>query len=219
MISGAAGLFLTRFIPRLFPYLAMVALAVSRSAAAAVACPEPVERAPEAVQRLPATATLRFGGTSTLHDFGGQLPSQPFVLVLSNGTWSASADVVAGQMATASEGRDRNMHRMLRTNDYPLIHGEVTAAPLPDSGGNVTNVALRLNIRDRTNDLPVRVSRWKETSQEIQFHAVWELSLKQYGLKPPSVAGVVRVGDRVKLEADVTASKSGSAPAPVVSPP
>ena len=114
--------------------------------------------------------------------------------------------MLAGQMATGNEKRDRNMHQMLRTNAFPKIHGEVASAPIPSSAG--THVTLRLRIRDKTNQLPVRVMAWTETGSQIKFRAAWELSLKDYGLKPPSVMGVLRVGDRVKLEADVTAAKT-----------
>lgn len=162
------------------------------------------------IQRCPATAVIRFAGTSTLHDFGGELPSQPFALVLSNGTWSASADVLSGRMATASEGRDRNMHRMLATNDFPQIHGEVALAPVPAGNNPVTNAVLLLTIRNQTNAVPVSIRDWKESRQDIRFHASWNVSLKQYGLKAPSVAGIVRVGDRVRLEADVVATKPSS---------
>jgi len=170
----------------------------------------------EPERRLPAKAVIQFNGTSTLHDFSGRLPAQPFLLILSNGTWSASADVLAGQMSTASEGRDGNMHKMLGTNQHPKIQGTVTAAPMPGQAG--THVMLRLKIRDQARELPARVSAWTESATEIKFHADWELSLKDYGLKPPSVIGVIRVGDRVKLQADVTASKSAPSPAPVAPP-
>lgn len=164
-----------------------------------------------AAQVWPAQAVVRFAGTSTLHDFGGQLAAQPFFLTLSNGIWSASADVLAGQMATANTKRDRKMHRMLEATEFPEIHGVVVNAPVPESSG--TNVTLRLTIRETTHDLPVRISGWTETGDEIRFHADWTLSLKQYGLKPPSVLGVIRVGDQVSLEADVTATQSAGVPA------
>jgi len=165
-----------------------------------------------AVQSWPANAVIRFAATSTLHDFGGQLPAQPFTLVLSNRTWSAQADVLAGQMATANAKRDRNLHAMINTNSFPLLHGSVTAAPVPTSAG--TNATLKLKIRDRESDLPVQVTAWEESATEIRFHAAWELSLRQYGLKPPSVIGLIRVGDRVHLEADVTARKNPGLPLP-----
>jgi hypothetical protein len=167
--------------------------------------------AAETTQILPARAVIRFAATSTLHDFDGQLSAEPFTLLISNGTWSASADVLAGQMATENTKRDRNMHRMLGTNDHPRIHGAVAPVPIAGSGG--TNVTLNLKIRDRAQDLPVRIMNWTESSGEIRFRAAWELSLKQYGLKPPSVAGIIRVGDTVKLEADVVATKPAPPPA------
>ena len=163
------------------------------------------------IRRLPSTATIQFAGTSTLHDFGGSLPSQPFTLVLSNGTWSANADVLSGLMNTAHEKRDRKMHEMFATNSFPKMQGAVTAAPIPGPAG--TNAALRLIIRDKTNDLTARISGWTEDASAIKFHATWELSLKDYALKPPSVLGVIKVGDRIQLEADVTASKTNSATA------
>ncbi len=48
-----------------------------------------------------------------------------------------------------------------------------------------------------------------ETVDEIKFRAEWEVSLKEYRLKPPSVLGVIRVGDKARLEAEVTAYRPG----------
>jgi polyisoprenoid-binding protein YceI len=133
--------------------------------------------------------------------------------VSSNG-WSAEAEVPAGQMNTASEGRDRNMHKMLNTNSHPYLRGSVTNAPIP--GVNGTNITLHLNISGKPVALPVQVTGWTESAGRIQFHAAWSVSLKQYGLKPPSVMGVIRVGDAVSLEADVTVDKTKSASEPSV---
>jgi polyisoprenoid-binding protein YceI len=156
-------------------------------------------------------AVVRFAGTSTLHDFGGQLAAQPFSLTLSNDTWSASAEVLASGMETANTKRDRKMHQMLEVSEFPEIHGSVTHAPVPGSSG--TNVTLRMTIRETTHDLPVRITAWTQTADEIRFHADWTLSLKAYALKPPSVLGVIRVGEQVNLEADVTATRSAGVPA------
>lgn len=156
--------------------------------------------------RWPAEAVVRFSATSTLHDFGGDVPAQPFVLTVSSNAWSAEADVLSGLMATGSDGRDKNMYRMLNTNDHPLLHGQITAAPKPAAGS--TNVTLSLKISGQQHDLPVQISNWNETGDRLSFHAEWDLSLKQFKLKPPSVIGIIRVGDLVHLSADVTASKS-----------
>lgn len=167
--------------------------------------------------RWPAEAIIRFNGTSTLHDFGGVLAAQPFVFTMISNTWSAEADVLAAQMNTASEGRDRNMHKMFDTNSYPRLHGSVSNAPVPVAGG--TNITLGFQIRNQKLELPVRVENWTETAERIEFHAGWEVSLKQYGLKPPSVLGVIRVGDKVRVEADVSVDKTKPAPGPTSSQP
>jgi polyisoprenoid-binding protein YceI len=156
-------------------------------------------------RQLPAQADIRFQCTSTLHDFEGAVPAQPFVLSLSSSnTWSAQAAVVVWQMNTASEGRDRNMWKMFGTNNHPLIRGEVKPSVAPPAG---TNVTLTLTIRDQKRDLSVQIIGWTEDAEAVRFHAAWDVSLKQYGLKPPTVMGIIRVGDNVHVEADVTASK------------
>lgn len=161
---------------------------------------------PVAPSRWPAEAIIRFSATSTLHDFGGVVPAQPFVLTIISNSWSAEADVLSGQMNTANEGRDKSMHKMFKTNDHPRIHGKVATAPKPGAAG--TNATLSLKIRNQQQDLPVRISNWTETDDKLSFHAEWDLSLKQFKLKPPSVIGIIRVGDTVHLTAEVTASKT-----------
>jgi polyisoprenoid-binding protein YceI len=164
------------------------------------------EAAAVPVRSWPAVATIRFAATSTLHDFGGELSAQPFTLMISNGNWSAEADVLVGEMKTANEKRDLKMYQMFNTNRHPRLRGIVGWTPIPPAAG--TNITVNLTIREGKVDLPVRVTDWQETAEEIRFHAAWEVSLRQFGLKPPSVLGVIRVGDRVKLNAVVTAQKT-----------
>jgi hypothetical protein len=153
-----------------------------------------------------------------LHNFGGRLPAQPFFLTLSNGTWSASADVWSGLMVTENLKRDRKMHEMMRTNDFPRLQGTVVGAPVPRTGTDNASAALVLKICNTSRSLNVRVGQWRETADSIRFHAEWQISLKQYALKPPSVIGVIRVGDTVRLVADVTATKPALA-SPVITTP
>jgi hypothetical protein len=95
---------------------------------------------------------------------------------------------------------------MLAASTHLQITGEMGPSPLPPPAG--TNLTLALRIRNQQHELPVRITGWSETAEEIQFHAAWEVSLKQYGLKPPSVIGMVRVGDRVQIDAQITARKT-----------
>ena len=163
-------------------------------------------------RKLSAVARIRFQATSTLHDFEGTVRSQPFVLVLSSNSWSAEANVLGSEMTTAHDGRDKNMKKMLETNQHPRLTGAVRDAAIPTA--TATKVSCTLRIRDRSFELPVTISDWSETAEAVRFQATWKLSLKQYQLKPPSVLGVIRVGDEVRLVAQVTARKPAPATVP-----
>lgn len=152
-------------------------------------------------EKFSGAAQIDFRGTSTLHDFHGRVMSQPFVLLLSSNMWSAHAEVLAGEMTTFNGGRDRNMWKMLSTNLHRSLSGYISNAARPSAADG--NVTLALRIRDREMDLPVTITKWTETPEGIRFHAAWELSLKRFGIKPPSVLGVIRVGDTVCVEAQV----------------
>jgi hypothetical protein len=160
-------------------------------------------------RQLSAVARIRFQATSTLHDFEGTVMSQPFILVLSSNSWSAEAAVLGSEMTTAHDGRDKNMKKMLETSQHPRLEGLVRDVAIPTAAA--THARFTLRIRDRSIELPVTISDWSETAEEVRFQATWKLSLKQYKLKPPSVLGVVRVGDAVQLEAQVTARKPAPA--------
>lgn len=161
-----------------------------------------------------ATADVVFRGSSTLHDFAGRVRSKPFQLALSSNTWSAAGAVTATAMDTANDDRDKNMHRMLEAPRHPVLQGKVVGAPIPT--GDSAQATLLLTIRDRSAELPVRITGWTETATQIRFHAAWNLSLKQFALQPPSVLGVIRVRDTVQLEADVIADKTAQ---PASAPP
>lgn len=158
---------------------------------------------PAPVRELSAVAQIVFRGTSTLHDFEGRVRSEPFQLLLSTNTWSARTDVIAASMATSNGRRDRAMWIMLATNLYPRLSGQVENAVRGPTSNAPALLSLR--IRDQQTNLPVTLTDWTETTNGVRFHATWDISLKQFGLKPPSVMGFIRVGDRVHLDADVTA--------------
>ena len=151
-------------------------------------------------------ARISFKGTSTLHDFEGHVSAQPVTLNLLSNSWSAVADVLSGAMTTANESRDRNMWKMLGTNLFPRIRGVVRDAPVPETGTSTGRATMSLSIRDRQRDIPVTLSNWSESEGVLRFEANWLLSLRQYNLSPPSVMGVVRVGDKVQLHAEVLAT-------------
>jgi hypothetical protein len=187
--------------------LAGLVLAAAWTAQGETAASQPNTNAP--ARRLDGVARITFQGTSTLHNFEGHVMSEPFPLILTPNSWSAKAQVLGGDMTTSNIKRDKNMWVMLATNLHPRLSGEVQDSPRPPGPG--TNATLALTIRNQKMDLPVRITDWSETKDGIHFHADWELSLKAYGLKAPSVAGFIKVGDIVRLHADIAATNPPTA--------
>jgi polyisoprenoid-binding protein YceI len=95
------------------------------------------------------------------------------------------------------------MWAMLNTNTYPILAGEVKQAPLPNQPGRGI---LQLEIVGQRHELPFTIQHWATTENTIRFEGSFDVSLKQYGLKPPAVLGMIRVGDRVHVSAVVTAT-------------
>lgn len=162
---------------------------------------------------LKGEAQIVFQGRSTLHDFSGKVSSQPFVINAlrdENGRitkWSSQADVSASTMDTTNKDRDKNMHKMLDAANYTFISGTVSNAPAPVLGSSNSIITLTLKIRDKCKTIPVEITDWHESAKELAFSASWTVSLKDYGLKPPSVLGIIKVNDTVALAAKIQARK------------
>ena len=170
-----------------------------------------------AVEDWPGRAEIEFQATSTLHDFSGTVRTEPFhALVDLDGavaTLGGTAVVAVAQMDTRHLKRDENMRAMFEAVRFPLITGileptridPATPAPVP----------LRLQIRDRTQTVPVTLADWQVKADRIQFDLTMVLSLEKFGLKPPVLLGFIKVGDSVAVRIRGALEKP---PAPAATP-
>jgi hypothetical protein len=157
----------------------------------------------EPAKEYNAQADIEFLGTSTLHDFSGKVAAEPFKLQVGTDTWSALAKVRPGAMSTNHKSRDRKMRKMFDASRHSLMTGTVYKAAKPKNGNGTAKLHLR--ICETEMEIPVAITRWSESADEIRFHATTRVSLKKIGLKPPSVLGLIRVGDIVTLKISVMA--------------
>lgn len=154
--------------------------------------------------------SIVFHGSSTLHDFQGNGSCQPFTVKENAGTMiPPELKVVVAEMETGNAKRDKKMREMFAEEQFPLITG--TSSPISlddlrrrlelgkDSAGDVT---INLKIRDITRPVKTTVHNIVITDSTIKADMDFPLFLADYQLKPPSVLGLIRVGDRI----DVTVS-------------
>lgn len=151
-------------------------------------------------------ASITFSGTSTLHDFKGNVRAKSFVIHAAPSPrgiqYSADIDVPVREMKTGDEDRDDNMYEMFEEEKFPTIRGSIKNALISPGGGPAE---MRIQIRNKEQSIPVTISKWKMTAGSLSFQIQFRLSLKKSGLEAPSVLGFIKVDDRVDVVADVTA--------------
>ena len=156
---------------------------------------------------------IRFKGISTLHDFYGTGHCRPFQLTLApgpNGKEVLSGvriSVPVGEMDTKNEERDVKMREMFQADKFPFFQATLEEVD-PDkvrteikrNADGKGTVGIKLKIRDVERPVRAVVKNLRETAERITFDAEFPVSLKEYGLKPPSVLfGMISVRDDITL--------------------
>ncbi len=159
------------------------------------------------LQAEEATAAVVFKGTSTLHGFEGTVASQPFEIELhedpATGLMhvSAAATVNVDEMTTDNRKRDSNMFKMLDAATFARIEGRLVDAVLPAEG--TAEATLLLTIRGVAQPVAATLSDWHHEEGQVSCRMTFPVSLKAFGLKAPSVIGLIRVGDTVDVECTI----------------
>lgn len=169
---------------------------------------------------------VTFLGTSTLHDFSGTAGCSPFAAPLvRDGAGhpvipAVEVEVAVAGMDTRNEKRDRQMRDMFQNALFPLIRGVFHDVD-PDRIRQETKkgqgkAPLDFSLRIREIERPVRasVTNLKEEGRKVTFDLTFPVSLKEYDLKPPTVFGFIRVGDRVTVTARVRIEMPGDVQVP-----
>ncbi|WP_038162170.1 YceI family protein [Verrucomicrobium sp. BvORR106] len=166
----------------------------------------------DAPQRWAGTSTITFAGTSTLHDWSGTVAAAPFTtLVTLNASnqpesLKATVQVKATDMDTQEPKRDENMRKAMKVLEYPLITANLDAPfsrIIPAPGKEPATLPFKLSLVGKTHDVTGTISHWELNGDTATFDLDFDLSMKKCGISVPSVLLVIRVGDVVKVHAQV----------------
>ena len=177
----------------------------------------------------PGPATIRgacdvvFLITSTLHDVPGSARCLPFEAVLARDSAgrqvipTVEVDVPVTGMDTRNTTRDGKMREMFLAERFPRIHAaardvdvERLRVELGKGREGKAPLDLLLRIRDVERKIRATASNLKETGDRVTFDLEFPVSLGEFDLKPPSVLGIIRVGDKVSVKAAFTLTVSRS---------
>lgn len=163
------------------------------------------------------TCKATFHGTSTLHDFSGTVAAEPFTVTtselgdVSNARANGQIQVKVAKMDTDNKKRDAKMHKSLDESSFPVI--TVSVKDLKASATKpIMNKALpqpavipfTMSLKGRNHSMIAKVSDWRYTDDEISCKITFPVSLAKVGIKPPSVLGVVKVGDGILVKANLS---------------
>jgi hypothetical protein len=160
------------------------------------------------------TAQITFGGTSTLHAWGGKVAAESFKAdVTMNGGQpqrvKAEVTVKAANMDTAEPKRDANMLKAMKVDTHPLIVGkidakfsEIAAASIP------TKLPIELDLLGKSQNVTGTISNWKLDGTKASFDLDFPVSMKASGISVPAVLIFIRVGDGVHVHASVTLTRN-----------
>lgn len=166
---------------------------------------------------------IRFRGTSTLHDFTGNVRCQPFqvgVEGIAGGKTiipGAEVAVLAGEMDTGNKSRDRQMRKMFQNDKFPRIRGifrridpENIRQELRRGPDGRAPLDFTLKIRDIERPVRAVASNFREAEGRISFDVEYPVSLKDFQLDPPSpFFGLVRVDDKIVVKTAVRLEAAG----------
>ena len=165
---------------------------------------------------------IEFFATSRLHDFSGKVQSEPIEATLvgapndAKTVASASVKVSVAKIHTHKKGIDKNMYKMFDAKKHPVIEGTMTKIrpyavlqKMKAAGAKDCQVPIDLKIRDVTKTLTAKVRPLKEDEKVLTVSKEFDVSLAAYSLKPASLMGLLKVGDKVKVKVAVQITKPG----------
>ncbi len=147
-------------------------------------------------------SALKFSFKSTLHSVEGTAKKFDGTLLIdSEGGFlihSANVDFDISSMDTKNSKRDEDMKKMFQSDLYPKITFIMADQSFP-AASNEALLRGKLTIRNISQPVEINAHLEKIEGGYI-LSGEAQLSLKAFSLKPPSVIGLIRVFDPVKIK-------------------
>ena len=158
------------------------------------------------------SASATYAVKATVDSFVGKAASEP--IAIAEGADEVTVTFAIAKMDTGKKKRDVEMQHMFHADQHPDIVGVArTEALLALTADG--EVPVRLTINGQTREIPARISKLVREEGKLAFVADLDLSLKAFGLKPPSIMKIIKVADLVKATAAFTLTAD---PAPASQP-
>lgn len=149
-------------------------------------------------------AEADFAVKATMDSFVGKGSSEPITLADNAAELEITFSIV--KLETGKKKRDVEMQHMFHAEKHPLIAGRAPRAAVLglQPAAEAVELPVTLVIAGRTQDVTAQVTQVQRADGQLSFQADFDVSLKAFGLKPPSIMKIINVGDTVKVTTRVS---------------
>ena len=142
------------------------------------------------------TAQAEFAVKATMDSFVGKAASEPIALAADATELPVTFQIA--KLDTGKKKRDVEMQHMFHMEQHPELTG---VAKLDDLSKleKAGEVPVTMTIAGVTQELTAQITDVQRADGQWSFTAQFDISLKSFGLKPPSIMKIINVGDVVKV--------------------
>ena len=150
-------------------------------------------------------SSLGFMCKSTLHDFNGSARKLSGILEKNLNLAKGFVDVDVAGLTTDEPGRDKNMYQMFDTSLYPQIHfvfNDTDMTKILDHHDGEIKFTGIMTIHNISHPVTL-ISKGHMEENTLICEGQMLVHLKDYGLKAPSILGLIRVDDAVAVQYNI----------------
>lgn len=151
---------------------------------------------------------ISFDAQATMHDFQGKVKSEAFPVTSTGAgdeqllTWKT--EVSPKLIKTGEGGRDEEVQKTLKFAQFALMSGSAGPVSVASLKKADAELPFELSIAGITQSKKAVITAWKQDEKSISFNASFDVSMKDFGLKPKSMMGLIRVHDVVRVTCHFT---------------
>lgn len=161
-------------------------------------------------QSLEATCEIAFYGSSGLGPWTGRVPAlHVHPTPAAAGRWNAALEIPIKSLEDGNKPRDTALHAMFESRRWPTLRAELREVD-PLEVEKTSKFFVELTIRDQKRRLEANVSKWHVLGGRTEFEADVAVSLEAFALEAPSMLGLSKVNDDVRIHARVAVLPAAS---------
>ena len=162
-------------------------------------------QASEQWQLVSEKSRVDFIGKSTLHDFNGTARKLTGIFEKNVNLANGFIDVDVAGLTTDEPERDKNMYQMFDVSRNPQIHYVFTDTDFTDildhHEGEIKFTGI-MTIHNISRPMTL-ISKGHMIGDTLICEGQMSIHLKDYGLKPPSILGIIRVSDEIAVQYNI----------------